>query len=457
MKPDLFSHPSFRGTFGVARRDITPPVGIYSRNWGAALTDTATSVHRPFTLTVLTIKEEDGGEPLAMISLDLGWWRTSREEEVLAQAVLEAGISPGRYLLALSHTHAGPIFCSGESEKPGGAWIASYLQLLTEKIRGALAEALAQSRPGLLEAATGSCRLAANRDLPDPEAERLLVGWNPDLPADDTLLVGRVSDGNGNCLATMINYACHPTILAWENTTLSPDFVGAMREVVEKETAAPCLFFQGASGELAPRHQYVGDPNVADRAGKSLGHAVLGVLYGMLPSGDELAYNGAVESGAPLAVWALRSRSKYSHSITVKNIPIEHPLKPDLLSVEEIRTQMADCRDPVLAERLQRCLLHRQSLGQGDSEIRLHHLWRLGEIFLVSIPDEAYSALQISLREALGTAPLFISTLTNGSRGYLAPRKSYRAKSYASGQSPYAEGCFERTVECLQTELNKLS
>ena len=31
-----FSHPAFRGRFGVARRDITPPPGIHAKNWGAA-------------------------------------------------------------------------------------------------------------------------------------------------------------------------------------------------------------------------------------------------------------------------------------------------------------------------------------------------------------------------------------------------------------------------------------
>ena len=39
---------------GVARCDITPPVGIYHRMWGAALHDRSTGVHRPLTATVLS-------------------------------------------------------------------------------------------------------------------------------------------------------------------------------------------------------------------------------------------------------------------------------------------------------------------------------------------------------------------------------------------------------------------
>ena len=77
-----------------------------------------------------------------------------------------------------------------------------------------------------------------------------------------------------------------------------------MREVVEEHTGgAPCLFLQGASGELGPAHQYVGDPAVADQHGRRLGFSALSALEGMLPPGQALRYDGVVESGAPLAVW----------------------------------------------------------------------------------------------------------------------------------------------------------
>jgi hypothetical protein len=43
--------PTTHCRFGVARRDVTPPVGIYSRSWGAATHDVAEGVHRPLTAT----------------------------------------------------------------------------------------------------------------------------------------------------------------------------------------------------------------------------------------------------------------------------------------------------------------------------------------------------------------------------------------------------------------------
>src|SRR3954470_12953914 len=39
--------------FGIAACDITPPVGIYHRMWGAATHERATGVHRPLTATAM--------------------------------------------------------------------------------------------------------------------------------------------------------------------------------------------------------------------------------------------------------------------------------------------------------------------------------------------------------------------------------------------------------------------
>jgi len=452
----VFQHPAFRGRLGVAQRDVTPPAGIHSRNWGASRHDTAEAIHRPFHLTVVTVEAEAGGEPFALVSLDLGWWRSQHELDVLSEAVRAAGVAEGHFLIALSHTHAGPIFCPALAEKGGGEWIEPYLRAIAAHLRDAVRDALQNARPGVWETSTGSCGVAANRDLPDPDGDRLLVGWNPDIAADATLLLGRLSDADGRVLATIVNYACHPTILAWENRHLSPDFVGAMREVVEAATQAPCLFLQGASGELAPREQYVGDPAVADRAGQAVGHAALGIFFSMLRPGHELAFTGALESGAPLALWRSRPRMDWPTEASIREVAVEVALRGDLPTAAALRTQVEACGDHVLRERLQRNLMRRELVGDGATVTRRHHLCRFGDILVVSVPDEAFSELQLTLRADAGRLPVFVSTLTNGTNGYLSPRHSFAAGSYASTASLYAEGCFETTLPALRAGLQSL-
>ena len=115
---------------------------------------------------------------------------------------------------------------------------------------------------------------------------------------------------NPRCRWLRPRHACelrlppHPTTLAWDNKLISPDFIGAMWDVIEANTgAAPCLFLQGASGELAPAHDYVGDTAIADKHGRQLGYAAMSALESMLPPRHKLTYRGVMESGAPLAVW----------------------------------------------------------------------------------------------------------------------------------------------------------
>jgi hypothetical protein len=111
----------------------------------------------------------------------------------------------------------------------------------------------------------------------------------------------------GKMLASIVNYACHPTTLAWENTLISPDYIGAMRELVERDTGAPCLFLQGASGELGPREGFVGDTAVADRNGRELGYAALSALTALPAAGTTFVYAGPVVSGATLGSWKHQS------------------------------------------------------------------------------------------------------------------------------------------------------
>src|ERR1051325_4205455 len=90
MNIPAFSHDGFAGILGVAREDITPPVGIYARNWGAAKHDVAEGIHRPMTATALTMKSGEGGKPLVLVAVDLGWWKSFGDEQGVRAALVEA-------------------------------------------------------------------------------------------------------------------------------------------------------------------------------------------------------------------------------------------------------------------------------------------------------------------------------------------------------------------------------
>jgi hypothetical protein len=452
-------HSAFSGLVGLARTDITPQAGIFCRNWGAAAHDTAQGIHRPLSVTGLAIRDAAGGEPLVLLDTDLGWWASLSYERGFRGRVRAAvGLSEDRLLSCLSHTHAAPPLCGPEPQWQGGDLLAAYLDRFETAMAETARAAIANLAPATIEWHHGRCALATNRDLPDPTppaGPRIVCGFNPANPADDTLVVARVTAASGRPLATVANYACHPTTLAWDNDLVSPDFVGEMRSTIEGAGAGLGLFLQGASGELSPRYQYVGDPAVADAHGRELAHAVLATVEGMEPPGQELVFERVVESGAPLARWRRQPRpvTPRMKSLVAKRRTVDLPLK-DWPSTATLAAEFAACTDRALAERIRRKLRIRESLGDGATFPLEIWGWRIGEALVLGTMAEAYSALQSRVRAAFPDRAVVWLNLVNGSVGYLPPAPLYDVDIYQVWQTPFERGGLEM-VEAAAIELGR--
>jgi hypothetical protein len=457
MSYPIVKNPSFAGLIGVAETDITPPVGIYARNWGAAKHEIAEGIHKPLFLTCNTFRASKDEKPLILIGADLGWWKSTEDEHLLRSGILSDLDLPETHLMfCLSHTHAGPSLFREDAAKPGGDLIDPYLLKIRESAVSAVRRALANESEAVLSWDYGKCGLAVNRDLPEQRGKRLLVAMNPTETADDTLLVGRITDASNQILGTIVNYACHPTTLAWDNKLISPDYIGSMREVVTGYSRAPCLFLQGASGELSPRKQYVGDTTVADAYGRQLGHAVLSVLEGMLPAGKALVFEGAVESGAPLGIWAAQSvKTSTVLSFDLSNTKFDLKEMP---SLEQIEKEWRETNDHVLRERLWRKRGIRKTVGNGITSAMPLWVWRLGDSFLIGQPNEAYSYFQQELRAQLAPKAVAAINIVNGYAGYLPPASLYEKDTYAVWQTPFYAGSLEQlTTHALETAQRLLS
>lgn len=440
---DRIRVPRTRARIGVARRDITPPVGIRAKNWGPADWERSEGAHRPFELTALAVMGIDE-RARVLLAVDGTWWRRVADEQAVRGAILDGlGLEPDQLMLSLSHTHAGAVLCAADAHLPGGELIPGYLETISATGVAAGRDALDSACPGLIEWTTGTCTLAADREL-DLDG-RALVGYNPRGTADDTVTIGRISF-DGRVRATLVNYACHPTTLAWQSREVSPDYVGAMREIVEAATDSPCLFVQGASGELAPREQYTGDVSVADRHGRSLGHAVLAALDALPVPGEELTLDGVVESGAPLAMWTGRPADGGKETAGVV-ATVELPLR-ELPTLNELAEEWKDIDPRSREERLGRARNLREGYIDGPTVQHPVWAWRWGDAVIVGHPGEAYSRLQTSLRARFPETPIVVMNLTNGPGFvYLPTRQAYDRGAYQAWQTPLAAGALELLEE----------
>jgi hypothetical protein len=474
---DVVHTPQARCRAGVARRDITPPVGIYHRMWGAATHDRATGVHRPLMATALVLESQDPASPgrQVIVAIDhcLLWADEMRQ---LREAVCaSANITAGELQIACSHTHAAGLMDRSRATLPGGEMIGPYLDRMAGLIAEAVREAIGALEPASIVYGLGRCDLAAHRDFPDPSSGQIVCGFNPSGPADDALQLARIDDSRGKSLAVVVNYACHPTTLAWDNTLISPDYVGAMREVVEVATGGLCIFLQGASGDLGPREGYVGDTAIADRNGRQLGYAVLSALESLPQAGVQYEYAGPVVSGATIGVWrhsALASDAdKQVKRWCCRQWNVEIPYREDLPTPEDTKAQLADwqraeqvakdegkadaardCRAQV--ERRQRQLVRLSQLPRGPRFPLAVTLCQLGDGFWLMVEGEYYQALQRTLRERFQPAPIIVGTGVNGWRpAYLPTRETYGRGIYQEQVAVLAPGCLETVIDAVASQL----
>lgn len=467
---------------GMARVDITPPVGIYHRMWGAARHDQSEGVHRPLTATVLYLgsngtQDSPSNDPLSeqvLLGMD-HCLLSDREVKRLVDAISRsAEVAPESIVVTYSHTHAAGLMLEDRHELPGGDLIPAYMEQVAHRLADAARLAKESATLGTIVYGYGKCDLARHRDYWDEERQEYVCGFNPGAPADDTILVGRVTDEEGKLIGTIVNYACHPTTLAWDNRLISPDFPGAMREVVEGATGAPCLFLQGASGELGPREGFTGRTETADQNGRQLGYAALSTLTALPPPGSRFCYQGPVVSGATLGTWdyepvrdAERLRSLRRWEYQARTIPL--PYRADLPTRESVEREREEwllreqaaraagdageaAHSRAMVERQTRMLARLQVLPERpDYPLRVT-LLRTGDAWWLAVQGESYSLLQTKIRARFPDTPVMVISLAHSwGPSYLPTRETYGRGIYQEKIAVLAPGSLEHLIEELET------
>lgn len=474
--------PNSRVRAGVARGDITPPVGIYHRMWGAATHDRSTGVHRPLTATALCVMPPDarkGDECIAFVGVDHCLFWSTEMRRVLDGISALAEMPAERIVVFFSHTHGAGLMGLERKDLPGGDLIEPYLNRLTSTVGGLVRKARERMQPAAIVYGTGRSGLATHRDYFDEQAGHYVCGFNPQGVADETVAVARITGDNGATLASVVNYACHPTTLAWDNTLISPDYVGAMREVVEAATAAPCLFIQGASGDIGPREGFVGDVDVADRNGRQLGYASLATLTGLPPARHAFEYQGPVVSGATIGTWrhvpaatdASKRAAMWSERVDIVPLTYRHDLGTRE-SIErdrsewQARQQTAEQAGDAMAARDARAMVERSTrrltrIGSLPSQNEYPYpirAWRMGDAIWLAYDGEHYNVLQRELRQRFPETPIILGTLANGSSvWYLPDAESYgKPGLYQEEASVLAKGSLEKLIEASANTIRQL-
>jgi hypothetical protein len=246
---------------GAASVEITPPTGHPMWGYSARHDSPCVGVRDPLKARALVLA--GGGRRIALVSLDLGRAPTRTHTEAIRARVRKEAAIDAIFLVG-SHTHHGPVLELDD-------WPTVKTSYVRE-LDGKLADLILAAAKGRKPARWGvvAKEVAYNRNR---------HSRRPDAPVDRQLLLLRVEDHDGKPIAHAVNFAAHPTMLPAELMQFSADYPGAVAAVVEKETGAPCLFLQGAAGDLSPN-----PPAGAagpDKFGQLLGREVLAMIRGV--------------------------------------------------------------------------------------------------------------------------------------------------------------------------------
>ena len=235
------------------------------------------------------------------------------------------------------------------------------------------------------------------------------------------------------------------------------------------------MFLQGASGDLGPRDDYVGDSAIADRNGRQLGYAVLSALATLPPAGTRFQYLGPVVSGATLGDWAhvplegAAMQKKGFWRLRRWTIPIAYrsglPTRETTVAerarwhADEEAAQRAgdtakarDCH--AMVERMDRQLTRIAEWPPGATFPFPLALLQMGDAFWLAVEAEHYQLLQVRLRERFPGVAIIVLTLINGSRAaYLPTRECYGKGIYQESIAVLAPGCLEQVIEAVGQQI----
>jgi hypothetical protein len=143
--------------------------------------------------------------------------------------------------------------------------------------------------------------------------------------------------------------------------------------------------------------------------------------------------------------------------LNTANIHLSLPFNTTYPSKREITKALLHCKSNAERERLKRKeRMLEMANGNGLIELNIT-ISKIGQIIFVGLPAEAYSEMQIKLRQAFPDCIIIVMNNCNGSSGYLIPQHYYQRTSfYPAWQTPYREGAFELVFEQCFSTIHKM-
>jgi neutral ceramidase len=397
---------------GIAREVISPPKGMYLIGYGDR-TKGNVGVHDDLTATALVL--DDGQERLALVACDLLCLNEFIVDRIQAQVGPE---TPA--VICCSHTHAGPIaYADRHSDRARH----KYINTLIERVTQAVHKAEHTLIPVELTWGQAEADIAVNRRERQPDGQ-VIIGVSPQGPVDRSVGILSVRAMDGAALATIVNFACHGTVLGPDNLCVSADWIGAMRARVEETLGGQAMFLQGATGDLNPDHEWgTGDPwEAVQSLDERVAERVIEVCAGDL-SPLESTPLGLIRQ----TVW----------------LPLEAKATTPMPTYRRKLVEAIDL--PFAARFVVDILLEHRYPWRSQVEV-LNGIWhvplrvnavRIGDLGLVTFASETLTEIGMAIKANSPTRHTMFASVSDGCIGYLPTAAAHAEGGYEVDVAPF--------------------
>jgi hypothetical protein len=384
---------------GYSQNVITPALDKPVHLAGFGNNRRATTIHDDLYVRALAIQTEQ--TTLVLVALDLiGFFRPDVQDVIqrvqTSERLKNSEVSL-EIVIASTHTHHGPDTMGlwGPDDKTCGA-DTEYMFALKQKIVDTILASLSTLQPASVKwTSVHVPGLAKN-------------ARNPEI-VDDELTLAQFTTADGRPLTTLLNFPCHPEVLWEHNPNITSDYVGYLRDEVEKQTSAPCIFFAGAlGGMMTPDVKDHSFPE-AEYMGKKLAEEGLKALSAV-KSSEQLSVSRVTADRRPKTAGEEAVGGQPS-VVSIEKSIISAKLTNILYKLAFGRKLLPDVRD---------------RKGYITTEV---NLIKIGGLWLATVPGEMLPKLGLSLKAQLleaGASVAGIVGLANDELGYILPVEDFK-------------------------------
>lgn len=436
---------------GAAVVDITPGVGLSMGGYGAR-TGVATGIHDP--LMVRTAVMSDGTTTLVLAVCDLVGVSGELVDAARSLIERECGIPAANVCIAATHTHSG----AAPSRDEG---LAEFLAVTARKICGAVQMATRGMQTVTLKyAETEVATISQNRR-------------HPDGPIETTgKILLAAPEGGAAPVATLVNFACHATVLEHDNLLYSADFPGAAARLVERALGGACVYMQGACGNINPiwmRHDF----DEVERVGGILGAAAARTAHELRPLGEgQWAVNLNWSESTPKQPAPGTVLAEPRFAAALRKVDLPRRSLPELVEIEREIAEL-EAKLEVLASgdvagrralrprynqlRMDRAQKSQDPAAPGATKAIEIQAFRLsGDCAMIALPGEFFVETARELEQACGVKHLLICGYANDTIGYVAAAHEFPHAGYEVGRTKFAPESAAMVVEAAAALVGSL-